>query len=333
MSDGISGVPTGYTSNGGGGDQQTTRERAKRGVFIARVLAVFVKDGTHRVRFASKEHNNRPEATVLMPFLSPDGLGFLAGIRKNTACLVVSSSLEGEYFVIGFFSDDPASLYAGPVVQPGDLHLASSGGAVVSAMASGDVNIHAHDLCGMSLFQEDQKFSVVDRTFEHKHAGGRLTWGEATEDDGAFSEGDTWRKVEVRRERGKPPTLTHIYGNAKASDGAELISQREITDELGQQLLLEEIKTDGTITITHPNGARFRMQADGNVFVEPKLGGTIHMNDPGRLAMGSARINDFIEDHDHEVTITRAGPFVVNVEVEDHEQIKIATGSAIVKVG
>ena len=306
-----------------------------RGAFIARVTRVDVANGTHVVWCASKLHGREFPARVLMPFVSPDGLGFLAGIRKNTRCLVVSSSLEAEPFVVGFFSDDPAGAYAGPAVHQGDLHLASSGGAVISALASGDINLHSHDLCGVSLFRDDQRITAVDRTFEHKHAGGREQWGEATEDGSDHSAGDTWRSVEVRRERGKPTTIKHVTGHVPnpGINEPEIVSRRQITDESGNDLLLEEIETNGTITITHPNGARFRLEAGGDVFVEPKSGGGIYMNDPNKVAKGSARIGDIIETHGHTVAITRAGPFVATVEVAPHVDIKIEGGSSVVKVG
>ena len=328
MSD-IKGIPCPYTPNGAGGDQRTTLGRGLRGIFRATVRRVYVKDGTHRVEFASNKHQKPADAAVLMPFVSEKGLGFLAGIVKGTQCLVVASTLECTYFVVGFFSSNPAA-YEGPSVHPGDLHLASSGGAVISAMASGDINIHAHDLCGMSFFQEDQKVSAVDRTFEHKHAGGRLTWGEATEDGSDHGAGDTWQRTEVRRERGKAPTYTHMLGHVPnpGLDEPEIVSRREVLDENGNQLLLEELEDDGTITIQHPNGARFRMQADGDVFVEPKSGKQIYMNDPGKTAKGAARIDDATHGHTHQ--LTRVGPFAW---VAEKATDTIQGGSTVVKIG
>ena len=327
---GISGVDTGYSSNGGAGDQGTTLARQLRGTFIARVVRVEAENGTHVVWCATKTHARQFPAKVLMPFVTPNGLGLLAGIQKNSACLVAASSNEAEYFVLGFFSPDPAALYGAPIIHSGDVHMASTGGAVISSLASGDINLHAHDLCGMSLFQEDQRITVIDRTHEHKHAGGREQWGEAAEDGSDHSAGDTWRTIEVRRERGKPATIKHMLGHVPSGElNIELVSLRRITDDAGKELLLEEIETDGTITITHPNGARFRMEADGNVFVEPKSGGTIHMNDSGRTAKGAARIDDVIQTHSH--TILRAGPFVATIS--DHVGVKIQGGSTVVKVG
>jgi len=283
MGSNTSGVATGFEPVRPAGDL-VERVVGRRGAFIARVVRVDVANGTHIVWCASKVHARQFQAQVLMPFLSPDGLGLLAGVRKNTRCLVVASNLEAEYFVVGFLSPDPAGLYAGPKVHQGDLHMASSGGAVISALASGDINLHSHDLCGISLFKQDQRMTAIDRTFEHKHAGGRELWGEAEADETDHSAGDTWRTVEVRRERGKPTTVRHVMGHVPTSGNTEIISRREVLDEQGKQLLVEEIEEGGTITIQHPNGARFRMEADGNVFVEPKSGGTIHMNDSGQTA-------------------------------------------------
>jgi hypothetical protein len=328
----ISGVGTGHSSNGGAGDQGTTLSRQLRGVFIARVVRVEAAHGTHIVWVATKSHARLFPAKVLMPFVSPNGLGLLAGIVKNSSCLVAASSNEAEYFVLGFFSPDPAVLYDVPIVQSGDVHLASSGGAVISSLASGDINLHAHHLCGMSMFQEDQRITVIDRTFEHKHAAGKTTWGEATEDDAKHSEGDTWTSFEARRERGKPVVIRQTYGNVKASDDTELVSQREILDETGKQLLLEEIETDGTITIKHPQGALFRLKADGNVFVEPKSGGTIHLSDLDQEAKGAARIGDATEPHSHVLALTFGGPYLVNVTMADASP-KIQDGSTVVKVG
>jgi len=170
--------------------------------------------------------------------------------------------------------------------------------------------------------------TAIDRTFEHKHAGGRELWGEAEADETDHSAGDTWRTVEVRRERGKPTTVRHVMGHVPTSGNTEIISRREVLDEQGKQLLVEEIEEGGTITIQHPNGARFRMEADGNVFVEPKSGGTIHMNDSGQTAQGAARIGDRTVGHDH--SVTRAGPFVATVVTNTDA---INEGSSVVKVG
>lgn len=328
----VDSVPTGYRSNAAGGDQESTLLRAPRGAFIARVVSVEVANGTHVVYFATKAHARIQQGYVLMPFVSPDGFGFLAGIEKNTKCLVVSSSIEGEYFVVGFFSPDPEGLYAGPAVHQGDMHLATRAGAVISVLSSGDINIQAHELCGMSFFREDQKVSSVDRTADHKHSGGVESWAEADADTPNHDEGDTWRILEVRRKRGEKPTLRHTYGNIKDSDNNELVSQREVLDTTGKQLLLEELQADGTITIKHPGGARFVLKADGNVFVEPKDGGGIYMNDPNETAKGAARIGDSTQGHDHGVVITRAGPFVATVQVLTNTDT-IKDGSTVVKVG
>ncbi len=331
MSD-IDGVECVYTSNGGGGDQGTTKMRVPRGIFIGRVHSVEVDNGTHVAKVFTKTHGGGNTAKVLMPFVNEGGLGLLAGIRKNARCLVLVTGEEAEFFVVGFFCTDPSALYGGPKIHSGDIHLASSGGAVISSMASGDINLHAHDLCGMSFFQEDQRITAIDRTFEHKHAGGREQWGEATEDGSDHSDGDTWRTVEVRRERGKPTTVKHMMGHVPNNElNTEVISQREVLDETGKQLLVEEIQTDGTITITHPNGARFRMEADGNVFVEPKSGGKIHMNDPNKTAQGAARKGDETVGHVHAISGT-AGPFTFVGTIQSASDF-IKDASTVVKIG
>lgn len=330
----IEGVATGYSpARPGGGLFESPAAHVLKGLYIGRVVTVSLGDGTHRVTVATKKHRGTIDAKVLMPFVDPTGRGLLAGIRKNTLCLVAVTD-EGEFFVIGFYSPAPANLYEGPAVHQGDVHLASSGDAVVSVLASGDVDIRAHDLCAISLFQEDQRLTVVDRTFEARHAAGTEVWEEATEDTEEHSEGDTWRAVEVRRKRGDAVAYKERVGNVRGgSDGAtELVSERAILNAAGEEVLLEELETDGSITIRHPNGARFRMDANGDVFVEPKTGGGIYLNDSNKVAQGAARIGDSTQGHNHQTAITRAGPFVATVEVITNTD-SIAEGSSTVKVG
>jgi hypothetical protein len=315
---------------------------APRGVFLARVQRVSLEKGTHVVEcVASSGGPGRPfSAIITTPFVTPEGRGIVAGIRKNTLCLCTASkgSTGSRFFVIGFYNENPGQ-WAKKDVQGGDIYLINEGDGYFASLANGDLEARATDTLWTAWSAEDEAIDSSARTRTDTSYAGTERWDHWRKAEGDFRAGDTKRTVAIRRtvDSGtKEVTYLEAQGRVQRPIGTnqktEVVAVREVIDTSGKMLLREVFEEGGAVNVETADGVRLRLDG-ADVFIEPGDGGKVYINDPDKMAQKAARVGDSTEGHSHTLIIgTGAMGLVKSVTMLDATD-KIKEGSDAVRIG
>jgi hypothetical protein len=275
----------------------------------------------------------------MAPFITPEGRGIVAGIRKNTLvlCAATKSADGARFFILGFYNENPGQ-WTKKDIQPGDIYLINEGDGYFAALANGDLEARATDTLWTTWSAEDEALDSSARTRASTSYAGIERWDHWRKAEGDYRSGDTKRSMLIRRSvdpATKEATYNEEQGRVQRTIGGskkELVAVREVIDTSGSMLLREVFEVGGAVNIETAKGVRLRLDG-ADVFIEPGDGGKVYINDPNKAAQKAARVGDSTEGHSHVLQLTLgAMGSVVNVTMLDATD-KIAEGSDAVRIG
>jgi len=312
-----------------GGDATGAAAFQARGVTTGIITSIDKDTSSQRVMVNCRAWGGGSKpARIVSPYSDELGRGFIAGIKKNTACLVMSvartSGGEHDYYVIGFYQTNPVHLTDKSVLS-GDIHLRSQNNSLISVFSAGDINIEADAFCTTYYNKVAQQINTKSRTHELETYTGWEKWTHSQE---TSTKGQTIRHIRVKRkvETGKGYQYVEEQGHLTGAEDAAVISRRRAYDGSGlseddptSNLVFEEEvaeagsfritvkKEQGTVTIEQENGASVRLDKDGNIFVTAGAGKNIHINDAEKTAQKASRVGDATTGHSHGFMVGAAG--------------------------